>query len=83
VTTCKDEINRTFFGGRCCFHGPQDSWYVRGLAFTESQASSNPCNIDTPRNGAVPIVGDYWLWDSGFNLDLGLRPGLLALGFSF
>jgi hypothetical protein len=81
-TVCKAKFDRTFFFGRYSFKGPKDSWYVGGAAYQEKLASSSDCG-ESAMSGAIPMVGYQWVWDSGFNLDLGLRPGILAAGFTF
>ena len=81
-TVCSAKFDRTFFFGRYAFQGPKDGWYVGGAAYQEKLASASDCG-DSAMSGVLPMVGYQWNWDSGVNVDLGIRPGLLAIGFGF
>ena len=84
--TCEEKYDRTFYGGRFFIDGVQDSWYFGAALYTEERTTDGSClskALSDAESGAFPLVGFHWLWESGFNLDLGLRPGILALGFSF
>lgn len=84
VVVCEATYDTTYYALRYFIKGPQDSWYLGAAAYKNKLASGTPCGVtDLPESGALPMVGYQWLWDSGFNIDLGLRPGILALGFSF
>ena len=53
------------------------------MAYQVNITLSSNCSLTIPKEGTMIMAGYHWLWDSGFNVDLGLRPGLLAVGFSF
>lgn len=82
VVVCSAKFDRTFLFGRYFFRGPQDSWYLGGYSYEENLTSASNCG-DSALSGASLMLGYQWMWESGFNIDLGLRPGLLALGISF
>jgi hypothetical protein len=79
---CTDEFSRTFLTGRYFMDWPQNSLYF-GVAFYSESAASLGCGVEEANSGILPLIGYHWLLDSGVNLDLGLRPGIFAIGFSF
>jgi len=80
---CTATGSKVFEFARYFIKGAQDSWYLGVAAYQVKVTISANCTVTTATDGGLPMIGYHWLWDSGFNVDLGLRPGFLALGFSF
>jgi len=64
-----------------------DSFYVglgsTQIAYSNPSAGCTTADLATVNIGMVNL-GYRWIWEkSGLTLDVGLRPGLLAAGFTF
>lgn len=82
--SCTASYDRTYVGFRHFFGGLQDNFYLGASYFSNNLSTDASCTTkNDPANGFSLLLGYHWLWGSGFNIDLGFRPGTLALGFSF
>ena len=66
---------------RYFFGGPQNNFYA-GVWVTK-QYTTLGCTIIEELTVPLPMVGYHWLFSNGINVDLGLRPGILGIGYSF
>jgi len=91
---CGGTYHHAFFGARFFFKGPKDSWYLGLLNSARTVLNTGSCSTkaqDKYNNGGLSLMAGYhWLWGSGFNVDLGVRPGFigasilgLAIGITF
>ena len=83
VTICEASYDQTYIGGRFFFKGVQDSWYLGAFHAVNELTSPQHCTLKPPETMTWPMIGYHWMWDAGFNIDLGIRPGFLGLGWSF
>jgi len=92
--SCGGLYQHGFLGARFFFKGPRDSWYLGLLQHTRTLLNNGTCSsqalADHEGSGLGLTAGYHWLWGSGLNLDLGIRPGFigasiigLAIGISF
>ncbi|MDH5751260.1 MAG: hypothetical protein OEZ59_02425 [Deltaproteobacteria bacterium] len=81
---CDAEWDTHYISGRYFFEPASDGWYL-GLASVQNKmvSGNDACIYDVQESQGTFLAGYRWLWDSGFNVDIGIRPGFLAIGFSF
>jgi len=86
--------DRTFLTARHFFEGPgSDGWYLGGGIYTgklveevgdcTTLSSFSFTEVSQLESGNVLMAGYMWNWDSGIQLDLGFRPGIVSVGFAF
>ncbi len=80
---CTASFSRTTAGLRYFFGGPQDNFYLGAGFHTDAVDTATNCTPNNDTSGLGLLLGYHWMWGNGFNIDLGFRPGTLALGFSF
>ena len=80
---CGFKGDQTFGFVRYFFKPLQSTWYLGLLYFKHNYQFTAPCEHPPPDRGVIAIVGYHWLLQPGVSIDLGLRPGILALGLSF
>lgn len=86
--TCQPVQQEKYYGARHFFNKGGDGWYAGAAYSVINYLNKEGCTKeeqqkDMYESGGMPVFGYYWQWDSGFNIDLGLRPGVLALGMAF
>ena len=91
---CGGTYHHAFVAGRFFFKGPKDSWYLGLINHSRTILTTGTCTAKAQekyQGSGLGLMGGYhWLWGSGFNVDLGVRPGFLgasilglAIGISF
>lgn len=84
---CELMVNRTIMGARYFFQGVGDSWYLGAARSQSTVVDSTNCTateVQKEDKAGFDLLGGYhWAWGNGFNVDLGFRPGTLAIGFAF
>ena len=84
---CQYTVKRQDAAVRKFFTPGGDGWYF-GISYAMVENTGTEfCSVtekeEIYEGGAIPTFGYYWKWESGMNVDLGLRSGLLAVGFHF
>lgn len=86
--TCAPERSGWSIGARKFLKGPQvDTWFLGVFYENNKYSKTDGCTEveldDLLQSGSYPMFGYSWVFEGGYNFELGLRPGMLAFGISF